>query len=522
LLPEQPSDNQENPPEELSSQSPAALVQAFISSLGHSLRRKAYSHWPSLFNDPDLQCHLAYWTDRDTEENSRSAPTVGESIEVHALWVVEVYPPSFINGLFSGLKALGWDNEDLEPLGYNPVQWLQHLRLRSTGPAQFNLGPIVRRDSKSFGKRTAPLPRGIDYALAQIHYITSAITSVVVVFVFTAEVAQQYDAILRRPRTTFSEKYGRGYRIHGPSQQKWDDIRTTRNHMRAQCADWFRSNLPGLFSSGFLNRQFPSCEFLTLHEQIPFPPSEAGSRPPEYLHLLGIAHDIDAWVSDDLPGFRLGIPMFPEQDEEFQFILAAKDADIPDKATLGYGVRKKDRYVNYLQTRIDALLVRWAASVVVEGYERMINRTRDAIPRDPMSMFGALNFLDSLQKLTNASIDLVAVCSDLVNFTQHPALFTRDVGHFRPANQTWGSGETTLGESLRQRIAERATSLPQADDRVRQLRSQYGTVQSTIVNLKLQRCIKRLTWFMLFLTAVTVVISLESVFHFLHGLLSRL
>src|SRR6266446_2013529 len=92
LLTEQPPDNQENPPEELSGQSAAASVLAFVSSLWHRLRRKAYWRWPSLFEDPDLSCHLASWADRDPEENCRSTPTAGESIEVHALWVVEAYP----------------------------------------------------------------------------------------------------------------------------------------------------------------------------------------------------------------------------------------------------------------------------------------------------------------------------------------------------------------------------------------------------------------------------------------------
>jgi len=47
-----------------------------------------------------------------------------------------------------------------------------------------------------------------------------------------------------------------------------------------------------------------------------------------------MAHDIDAWVSDDLPGFRLAIPTFREPDEEFHLMLAAKDADIPNDGVL--------------------------------------------------------------------------------------------------------------------------------------------------------------------------------------------
>ena len=69
----------------------------------------------------------------------------------------------------------------------------------------------------------------------------------------------------------------------------------------------------------------------------------------------------------------------------------------------------------------------------------------------------------------------------------------------------------TLGESLRQSIAERATWLLQADDRVRQLLTQYGTVQSTLVNLWLQRHIKGLTWVMLVLSFASVLLGFASV-----------
>jgi hypothetical protein len=205
-----------------------------------------------------------------------------------------------------------------------------------------------------------------------------------------------------------------------------------------------------------------------------------------------------------------GIPTFSEDGEEFHLLLAAKDADIPNEATLGYGVGKRDRYVNYLQTRVNSLLARWAVSAMVVGYERVVNGSRDAIPRDSASISQTLRSLDFLRKIINGSVDLVAVCSDLVDFTQHPSLFTRDIGQFRPANPTWVSGDTTLGASLRRRIAERATRLSQTDDRIRQLLAQYGTVQSTIVNLRLQRHIKVLTWLMLLLALATLALGVVS------------
>jgi len=188
---EQPPENpeqQENPPEALPGPSAAASACAYVSSSWQSLRRKAYRRWPSVFPDPDLRCHLAAWADRDPQENCRTAPTAGEAIEVHALWVVEAYPPSYINDLLSALKVLGWDNADSSLPDHNPVLWLRQIRQRSTSSAWLNLGPVVRPGSKRFlpSERIAPLPEGIDYAFAQIHNVTSSITCIVVAFVFTA------------------------------------------------------------------------------------------------------------------------------------------------------------------------------------------------------------------------------------------------------------------------------------------------------------------------------------------------
>lgn len=392
----------------------------------------------------------------------------------------------------------------------NPALWLRNIRQRSASGAWLNIGPLVRPGDNRFftRKRTVLLPEGVDYAIAQLHNVTSSITCIVVGFVFADHVARQYDVTLRSPRITFAEKQGRGYQFHTPGFQKRHSIRKTRKELRERCADWFRRNLPGLFASGLLEGQFPICEFISLHEQTPFSPPQTGHRPPEYLGLLGIDSDIDAWVSDDLPGFRLGRPTFIDQDEEFHLILAAKHSDIPSDAGLeGYGGRNREGYVNYLNRRVDGLLTRWAVRAMLEGYERVVNSIRDAIPPGATSTSEALKFLGFLRKILNASTDLVAVSSDLVDYSQCRRRFEYDVADFRQANPGFARDESTLAESLRRMISERTAWLRRTDDGVRHLLSQYGTVQSTLVNLRLQRHVKGLTWVILLLTLATLAIG---------------
>lgn len=214
LLKELSSNNKEDPPKEVAAQ-PVASAHASISTLWRRLCRRAYRRWPSLFDDPDLPGLLADYSNRDAEENRQSAPPVEESIELHSLWVVEAYPPSYVHGLLSALQSLGWDAEDPAVPYSNATQWLQNIRQRSASGAWLNIGPIVRPDDRRFiaSKRKAFLPEGVDYALAQMHNVTSSITCLAVGFVFTEDVARRYDLTLRQPRTTFAENTGRGYRF---------------------------------------------------------------------------------------------------------------------------------------------------------------------------------------------------------------------------------------------------------------------------------------------------------------------
>jgi hypothetical protein len=50
---------------------------------------------------------------RADEEKARFALPVGERIQVHALWLVEAYPPSHIESLLRGLDRLGLEEAQI-------------------------------------------------------------------------------------------------------------------------------------------------------------------------------------------------------------------------------------------------------------------------------------------------------------------------------------------------------------------------------------------------------------------------
>ena len=77
-------------------------------------------------------------------------------------------------------------------------------------------------------------------------------------------------------------------------------------------------------------------------------------------------------------------------------------------------------------------------------YARVVNGIRNAIPPDTTSISKAFKFRGFLRKILNTSPDLVAVSSDLVDYSQRRSPFEYNVAHFRPANPKCAAEESTL------------------------------------------------------------------------------
>ena len=68
-------------------------------------------------------------------------------------------------------------------------------------------------------------------------------------------------------------------------------------------------------------------------------------------------------------------------------------------------------------------------------------------------------------------------------------------------------------ENLRTSITQKASWLQNKDACVRQLMSQYGSVQSAIINLKLQRTFLWLTIVMVILAAATLFVGVFGIYY---------
>lgn len=262
---------------------------------------------------------------------------------------------------------------------------------------------------------------------------------------------------------------------------------------------------PGVFSSRFTNTQHPSCEFLTLTKHRPFPALVEQSDTPEYLRLLGIDSPLEAWDSPDMPGFRLGRPLFLDYEDQNHLVLTARLMDVPETKLTTYGGLNTDGYINYLDITLSNFLVVWALETMLIGYERNSSRLRDVLPRGAQVSSRQVNrLLNHLRMLLENSVDIISASAELISFCRQNRFFRDEVAKFIPLNKPGATLEANLTEGLRRMIKERAERLRATDEAARELISQYATAQSTFSNLALQRTIKFLTW----VTALIAVLTL--------------
>jgi hypothetical protein len=190
----------------------------------HRLRAYAHRKVPGIFSDPHLAEHLKWYRERDGDENASLNPPDDENIRMHCLWTTEIYTPSQIDNLLSGLARLGWGRDDLLP-DRDVAQWVRRSREGSLGGGWLNVGVIARPGDKRFWRaRSADLPEHVDYAFVRIFSLTSAVTCVVVNFVLDEHYAAQFESILRRQHRTTTKKAMRGYSIHQPAHLKMDEV----------------------------------------------------------------------------------------------------------------------------------------------------------------------------------------------------------------------------------------------------------------------------------------------------------
>jgi len=185
----------------------------------YRLQKYGYRKFPSVIPDPDRAAILRDSRSTDNRDNAETEPPADETIDTKCIWAVELYTPSQISELLHRFEKLGWNRDDPTNPDRSPVDWIQSFRESARGGGWFNLGPLYRHGDRRFfyRGREAPLPEGVDYAVASMYSLTSSVTCVVIGFLLDDEHGRKFEDALRLDRQSIVEPLrGRGYRLPGP------------------------------------------------------------------------------------------------------------------------------------------------------------------------------------------------------------------------------------------------------------------------------------------------------------------
>ena len=265
----------------------------------------------------DAEEGLAYYRQRDLEENLETTPPRDERVELHCIWAVEFYTPSYADKLLASLNALGWDRERF-PGRDTPQSWVKKSRQNPRGGAWINLGIIRTPEDQRpwpLRDRTAQLPEHVHYAKGSLYSVTPSLTCAVICFVFEESYQGRLEEALRTERKTFTRPTARGHQMLIPSVQKEEEVRSIRQECATGALTWFRRNLPGIFSEGLLDNELPTCELVTLRKQEPFPKRDDEEPPPEYLRILDLDFSTSTWTNPAKPQLKFALNLMRRNSE---------------------------------------------------------------------------------------------------------------------------------------------------------------------------------------------------------------
>ena len=459
---------------------------------------------------PARNTHLANYGERDPQDNSATTPPEDECVDLCCAWGIELYTPTYIPDLIEGLRELGWHTNDHRDPTRDPESWLQGLRRFQSGGAWLNLGYLIPNDSGPLligaEKRVASLPECAKYARIRICSISPSLVSVVVCFVFNDETSTIFDRALRINRQTYTTPSPRGHRIHDVRSQKSEHIGRIRSNINRQIGTWFAGNLPGLFSSGILDRDIPTCEFITLVKSEPFPsPIESESNSQEYLELLGLRLDFDAWKNSRTPGLKFTMEDRRGRNPRYHSILATKENRHIDGMPDFWPNTDRNARIMHVGELMPNLLSLCSILPMLEGYTQHLNTVRDSATSRPRDRLAPAEVLEKLGGDVAYSVDIAAVTAELAMYAEEAFPLVHDVEQFEPCDARLYETGKNLRERLEFIVHEQATWLERTDKSIRDHLTQYGSLVGAAQNVRMQARITLLTWALLILAAATLV-----------------
>lgn len=457
-----------------------------------------------------------YHNEVDSESNAKTTPPHEEKIRIPALWAFEVYTPSYIANFHDGVSKLGW-SQDIWSVNTDFQDTLNEMRYRASGSGWINLGYIVD-DTNNLWRpsiKKAKLPEGTKSIKASLLQFLPSTTILACKFILNDDMASSIESPLRDIYSTYKEKTNNGYRIIDVLHQKKDAVVLAREFLKNLCTSWFADNFPGLFSSGYLDGNFPVCELITFEVHAPYQKIDEKSRD-NFLSMLDLDHNFYAWQSDELKGLFL---QFTEQKNKQlnNMVLSGNINDmLADKDLKAYGETTKDKIINYLSYMDNSLGI-WVLLVLAKAFERRITILRDSYGAYDIN--NQKNSASILMNLDRQVLDFqknaIPFIHELKSYCNHEKYFMHDVFEFKAIHEMRKSDDGFFN-SIRKRLLfysdllnDNEKLLRNTAEANRQIAAAKSSNFLAQTNIGLQ---KRMNWMTLIILILTIVLAISAIF----------
>ena len=444
----------------------------------------------------------------DPKDNARTSPPNNESIDLLCVWAVDIYTPAEMDDLRRRLLRFETESRKSMIMGRNPRSMLEDLFRANIGGYWVDLGILVPKgDSRQgwFERREADLPASVSYAKMKVLSISPSVIGVVVCFAFDESFSGRFDEALRMDRTTYGVEDQGGIIFHGPENQKRESIGGIRDDVSQLATTWFRSTIPGVFSSGLGSGRLPTCELVTLRATEPLPAVGQTSYPEDlYLNILGLGHDWDTWTDSHFPDLKFATRVESESGPRFHSVLAINEQSWANADINGYGSEPRGSLVNYATQFMPEVVSSWALWALLVGLTERVNRLRNSTNFRTGRHNSAERILERFQEHISDLSYAAAVSSDLSQESFPPRYITRITRQFKPAREDWHPPNTNLATALGDSIKDQAQRLRVVDQALLDQLSSLGSTIAARENVRLQKRVAILTWVMVVLTVASI------------------
>lgn len=450
----------------------------------------------------------------DADDNRDTRIPDGEQVRVPVIWLTELYTPTTLDGLVSGLPRLMAKAGDQHPERGDIVEWVKDARRRGGGSWRM-LSNVLPAGSGvlSPDRITDDLPGGVASVTLGIYTLTSTVTAVTAAFRVREEHAGELLAIVNQDVSTRSTLLpGGSYKISDVRWQKRAAAERWSENLRGEAARWLAERLPGSFHS-LDPGQPPTIELLLTEQQRPWDRPAAGTAGSRgWTHLLDLEDLDEYWQCITMPWLRLRERRFHgwNPGPRHLLTLAGLRPDLLAAFPAAHAATENamlDQAIYLLHLHVVPLANRWALTALLHELDEQLAETRDLAERATGKR--SPRALTQVQRqLISIGLDSQIVAADIVRYASDERSWRYDVldfsqilppaltEHLSPAP----APEPSLAESLRQGQLDHGATVTQNEADMRDLISSSAQLTAAAENIRLQR---RVSW----LTVVSLIVA---------------